>query len=108
MSKIKTSAISMDDVAFIFNNDLGDFNTIITNCYCGNCENDYDSTIINYSISLNNIYDIVLDGFCATCNTPIKRYIETGEDPDTAENAEATWKTAKTLKELKIKIKKPK
>ncbi len=108
MSKIKTSSIGMDDVAFIFNNNLEDFNTITNHCYCRNCENNYESSIVNYSISLNNIYDILLDGFCATCNAPIKRYIETGENPDTAETAEATWKTTKALKELKIKIKKPK
>jgi hypothetical protein len=34
------------------------------------------------------------------------RYIETGENPKTAANAESVWKTNKALKELKIKKKK--
>jgi hypothetical protein len=32
--------------------------------------------------------------------------METGENPNTAKNAEAIWKTQKTLKDLKIKKKK--
>ena len=101
--KIKSITITVDDVAFIFNNKLTEFDFITTKCFCRQCKDDYNSTITNYKIFLNHLYDIELNGFCQQCNQVMARYIETGEDPATAKNAEAIWKTHNTLKELKIK-----
>jgi hypothetical protein len=101
--KVKKIPISMEDVGFIFNNNLHDFHYACSICYCMQCNNNQDSTIINYKISLNDLNDIELQGHCQTCNHKIGRYIETGEDPATAKNSEAIWNTHSALKELKIK-----
>lgn len=101
--KIKTISLNEEDVAFIFSECSGEFEFLTGHCYCTKCRNDYKSTIVKYSIKLNNLYDIELDGFCKTCNHTMGRYIETGETEPTAKNAEAIWKTHTALKELKIK-----
>jgi hypothetical protein len=101
--KIKTIPITTEDVAFIFNDRLDEFEFVTSRCFCVACKNEYNSTITSYTIKLNNLYDIELDGFCKVCNHKMGRYIETGETPATAKNAEAIWKTNKALKELKIK-----
>lgn len=93
----------MDDVAFIFNNDLTGFHYLTAHSFCRQCENKYNSTITNYSILLNELLDIELKGSCADCGNPVGRYIETGDHAVTAKNAEAIWRTSKALKELKIK-----
>jgi len=100
---LKKIMINIEDVTFIFNNELRDFNFVTSRCFCANCKTGYNSTITNFKISLNELFDIILQGFCQTCNHPMGRYIETGENQDTASNAEAIWKTHKTLKKLKIK-----
>ncbi len=99
----KLLPISADDVTFIFGNNNLEANLNIDQCYCGQCQDGYCSSIINYSISLNNLLDIQLKGVCAKCNHPVGKYIETGEDPITAMNAEAIWETHIALQELKIK-----
>jgi hypothetical protein len=101
--KLKTIQITMDDVSFIFNDDPDKFYSVTRHCYCVQCKNGYQSTITNYKINLNELYDIELEGSYVQCGSRIGRYIETGEDKKTAKNAEAIWKTHKTLKELKIK-----
>lgn len=101
--KAKIIPVSADDVAFIFNNDMEDFNFMISHCYCANCSNDYTRIITNYSIGLNDLNDLVLEGFCSDCNYHISRYIETGDNPIIAKNAEAIRQTHSALKELKVK-----
>jgi hypothetical protein len=101
--KIKSIPINIEDVEFIFNNNLEGFNFITSRCYCAQCKNKYENSITNYRISLNSLNDIELDGFCLACNRKMGRYIETGETPATAKNAEAIWRTHTTLKELKIR-----
>ena len=96
--------VTIEDVAFIFNRDLKDFYLATSNCYCRFCNvSGYGSTITNYTIQLNDLYDIVLKGFCLKCSNSVGRYIETGDNPATAKNAEAIWNTDTALKELKIK-----
>jgi hypothetical protein len=104
MSKrLKTIPVTVEDVAFIFNNDLKGFHYLTVHSFCSQCENKYNSKIIDYSIVLNEILDIVLQGKCADCGNAVGRYIETGDNVATAKNAEAIWRTSKALKELKIK-----
>ena len=104
MSKrLKTISITIDDVAFIFNNDLAGFDYLTAHCFCSQCKNKYNSTIVNYSVILNELLDIELQGICADCGNAMGRYIETGDSADTAKTAEAIWRTSKALKELKIK-----
>lgn len=101
--KLKTISITIEDVSFIFNDNPEDFYFLTKNCFCVQCENKYQSTITNYKIFLNELYDIELEGSCLDCGHRMGRYIETGENKKTAKNAESIWKTHKTLKELKIK-----
>ncbi|HJS55331.1 MAG TPA: hypothetical protein VJ765_12335 [Chitinophagaceae bacterium] len=101
--KLKTIPITMDDVSFIFNEHLDDFYFLTANCFCVQCKNKHQSTITNYKILLNQLYDIELEGSCLECGHRMGRYLETGENPKTSKNAEAIWKANKTLKELKIK-----
>ena len=99
----KLMAITVEDVAFIFNDNKSEFDFITSHCYCRHCNNGYESTIVNYTISLNSLNDIELSGYCSECNTKMGRYIETGENRITVENAKAIWETNAALKELKIK-----
>ena len=101
--KLKTIPIEMEDVSFIFNGNPDEFYFVTRNCFCVQCKNAYQSTITNYKIFLNQLYDIELEGNCLDCGHRMGRYLETGENKKTAKNAEAVWKTHKTLKELKIK-----
>ncbi|MBI5452221.1 hypothetical protein HY945_02075 [Candidatus Gottesmanbacteria bacterium] len=72
--------ISKKDLEFIYGEDFILFEQkIIPYCYCANCKTSYQSTIINYKIFLNDLNDIILEGFCKSCNHPIARYLETGE-----------------------------
>jgi hypothetical protein len=100
--KLKTIPVTMDDVSFIFNSDLTGFYYLTSHCFCSQCKNKYDSSIIKYSILLNELYDLELNGVCKDCGKSMGRYIETGDSIGTAKNAEAVWRTSKTLKELKI------
>ena len=101
--KLKSTPITLEDVIFIFNDDQNTVHAIFSSCLCRQCDNGYSSKITNYTISLNSLNDIEINGFCDECNTKMGRYLETGENPDTAENAAAVWDTNSTLKELKIK-----
>lgn len=101
--KLKTIVINKDDVSFILEDRMDEFNYIITKCYCGQCQDGYDSTIINYSIRLNEIGDLELDGVCKKCGNKMGRYIESGESEANAKKAAALWDTTKMLKEIRIK-----
>ncbi len=101
----KKIPITIEDVSFIFNNNLDDFYYLTSNCYCVQCENKYQSSITDYTIHLNQLYDIELEGACLKCGHRMGRYIETGGNSSTIKNAEAIWMTHVTLKQLKIKKK---
>lgn len=81
------------DFRSIFGSEWSTFEKkIITNCYCGNCVSDYNSTIIDYKILLNDLNDLILHGKCADCGKPIGRYVETGENEEYTEIIEAIKK----------------
>lgn len=76
----KEIKITPEDIKTIYGKDYSLFEEkIIPNCYCGNCEDSYSSTIISYEIFLNDLNDITLRGSCRRCNGPVNRYLETGE-----------------------------
>ncbi len=58
---------------------------IIHNCYCSKCNSAYDSTIVDYTVEINDLDDIILRGKCDKCRYPINRYIETGENEENVE-----------------------
>ncbi len=51
---------------------------LIPNCFCANCPGPV--SIVNYTIVVNDLNDIILTGHCAVCDDSVNRYIETGED----------------------------
>lgn len=53
---------------------------IFTNCLCRNCDSNYQSTIVDYTIEINHLDDTILRGKCAKCGSPVNRYLETGEN----------------------------
>jgi len=77
----KKLEIDQESLKNIFIEDYKDFflSKTVNNCYCSKCNNKYSSVIINYQIYLNDLDDILLEGYCAKCNSQIGRYIETGE-----------------------------
>lgn len=81
MKNNKQVKITEEDLKFIYGDDYGFFQSkILSNCHCTNCpESKYDSIMVNYEIFLNDLNDVVLQGFCAKCNNKIGRYTETGE-----------------------------
>jgi len=79
-TKIK---ISENDLKTIYGNDYRFFqDKILPNCFCGKCCVGGSKPMVaikDYEISLNELNDIELQGFCANCGKPIGRYLETGE-----------------------------
>ena len=58
-------------------------NLLINNFFC-DCKAS-DRRLIDYKVYLTKLNDIVLKGKCSSCNTIAARYIETGENPESAE-----------------------
>lgn len=80
MIKQRKIKITKDSLITILGDDYSSFKQkIIPNCNCFKCNSGYRSTIIDYDIFLNDLNDIILEGFCAKCGGPINRYLETGE-----------------------------
>ena len=72
--------ISKKDLITIYGEDYHFFEEkIISNCFCGQCNSPYNSTIINYDIFIHPSNDIVLKGFCKKCGNPVNRYLEMSE-----------------------------
>ncbi len=80
MSNKREIEINGEDLKFIYGDGYELFKQkIIPNCNCGRCDSHYQSTIVNYKIFLNDLNDIILKGYCQKCNSPVNRYVETGE-----------------------------
>lgn len=64
----------------ILGNDYEKFKRYIpNNVYCKNCNTPYSSKLINYRIFINDLEDILLEGLCSKCKSPVNRYVETGD-----------------------------
>jgi hypothetical protein len=79
----KPIKIVEDDLKFIYGDDYIFFRQkILPNCFCSSCSKEgADSivTITNYEIFINDINDVLLEGFCLVCGGRVGRYSETGE-----------------------------
>ncbi len=100
MKKKQNIKITEDDLKFIYGKDYEFFQEkVLSNCFCHNCirgENGkYSVKIVNYEIFINDLNDVVLQGFCVECGGRVGRYSETGEVEE----------TAKRVKKLKEKYK---
>ena len=90
--------ITLDDVKLIMGNRFErGFGIVTHSIYCTNCQNGYKGTMQIKKIWLNHLGDVVLDGSCDTCGHRVQRYMETGEDPESYEQAMA-------IRELKIEV----
>jgi hypothetical protein len=45
--------------------------------------------IVNYTVHVNKLNDLVLRGACSACGGQVGRYLETGEDPKKVERIRA-------------------
>lgn len=83
MKKLPTILLSQSDIEYIAGKQWKFFKeNILTNCCCHTCrENDRSilRTIVDYTIHLNDLNDIMLSGMCKTCGNKIGRYLEIGE-----------------------------
>jgi len=90
MSRKKEIEIREEDIKFIHGGEYGIFKEkILTNCYCSRC---FNTTIVNYSIFLNVLNDLILKGFCKKCGNHVNRYVETGEVEEYQERIEKVRK----------------
>jgi hypothetical protein len=75
----KKIKISEKNLKTIYGENYADFkNKIISGCWCANCK---VTSIVNYQVYLNELDDVILEGFCTECNHRVNRYVETGENP---------------------------
>ncbi len=80
-TKTKSTPITLDQLPLIWGDQYQFFlDKLIPNCFCHNCPNVV--TITNYTAEINDMYDLVLHGSCATCGGPVGRLFETGENPE--------------------------
>ncbi len=48
--------------------------------YCMQCNDVCKDGVVNYSVKLNSLNNVVIDGECATCGNSVCRVMEFGED----------------------------
>lgn len=51
--------------------------------------------IVDYSVHVNRLNDLVLRGACSACGGPVGRYLETGEDPKKVKRIKAVLRERK-------------
>lgn len=80
----KELEITNNQLSDIIGEDEQNFQKILSNCFCAQCEDKYSATIVEYKAFLIDLNDIILKGKCKSCGGPVNRYIETGEVPQYA------------------------
>ena len=75
--------ITLDDIEIIMGDSYEFFPRIVENCFCARCQEPV-TTIVMYRSYLNYLQDIILKGQCARCGNQVARYIETGENKESA------------------------
>lgn len=48
-----------------------DYEKLLDNCYCGCDRDNHITTIVEYKVFVNDMYDIVLRGHCKKCGWPL-------------------------------------
>ncbi len=90
--------ISLDDVRLM----LGDrfeqeFIRQMHTATCTGCERRYNATIDISEIWLNHIGDLIVEGTCTNCQTPISKYLETS-------NLQNAYDQAMAIRELHMHV----
>ena len=89
--------ITIDDVRLIMRSRFKHLDKAVNNVFCRKCSKGGTSAMTVDKIWLNHLGDIILEGHCKVCNQATNRYVETGEDPDSYDQAMA-------IRELKIDV----
>ncbi|MEK7172970.1 MAG: hypothetical protein AAB740_03260 [Patescibacteria group bacterium] len=82
MYRKKPQKITNQDLQFIYGKDYPLFaEKILPNCFCGVCYKKMGepTTIANYQISIDDLNNVILQGFCGECGFRVGRYVEIGE-----------------------------
>jgi hypothetical protein len=51
--------------------------------------------IVDYTVHVNRLNDLLLRGACSACGGPVGRYLETGEDPEKVKRIRAVLRERK-------------
>ncbi|MEI6947380.1 hypothetical protein V9K67_09330 [Paraflavisolibacter sp. H34] len=105
MTHQNSIAISSDDLDFLLDGNWAAFNQLTKNCSCTYCSPDFNCTLTQYSIRLNESYDLELNGLCAASGHKITRYLEMSADEAFVGRAQALFSTRSVL--LQSSIRKP-
>ncbi len=84
--------ITIKDVEFIMADDFMHFPKLEQSGFCMTCGGslgDNVTEIVDYKIFLADSYDIILKGKCKKCGHAVNRLIETGENEESIERAQA-------------------
>ena len=83
MDKKATLTITESDVQSILTEHYQAFRDIVgTNVFCSKCaKTGINTGIRDYTIKLDDLNNLHLEGFCTECGNPVARYIEYDEDP---------------------------
>jgi hypothetical protein len=68
--------ITLEDVELIMGKEYTRLNIFLNSAFCASCSGTV--SVINYQIYLDDVHDIIFDGVCGQCHSPVSRYIETG------------------------------
>lgn len=77
----------------IFHGEEEDLATLMAYLHCP-CDTP-GRHIVDYTVHVNRLNDLVLRGACSACGSPVGRYLETGEDPEKVKRIKAVLRERK-------------
>ncbi len=81
--------INIEDVQLIMGDQFSvAFQACMDSTYCNHCQENCPSVSIE-KLWLNHLGDVIVEGRCEQCKGKTNRYIETGENPDSYDQAMA-------------------
>ncbi len=88
------------DVELIMGENIKFLDDCLTTIFCRRCSPN-PTQITNYKVYLNNLEDLIFKGECLVCGSPVSRYIETGENPESAGMARHIREILRKYKRIK-------
>lgn len=92
--------LASEDVELIMGENVKFLDDCLTTIFCRQCS-PKPTQITNYKVYLNNLEDLIFKGECVVCGSPVARYIETGENPESAGMAKHIREVVKKYKWIK-------
>lgn len=77
--------ISLEDVELIMGKNFQKLHIFLESAFCIECSG--QTAVVDYVIYLDDVNDLIFEGYCLKCKAPVSRYIETGGSPSAAEFA---------------------